>query len=188
MGDAQLFYQVCGAGIVFILAISIDLSTEKIPNWLTFSALFCGFAINTYFAQLNGVLVSFLGFALAFAILFPTFMLKILGAGDIKLMMGIGAFMGPQLLFTSVIYGIIAGTLTSIILVISKTGVQGLYQTFKRYKDCIVLGHYFKPEANEAAGQRVAYAPALGIGWLFACILNPHINATFSSFSENLFS
>ena len=87
------------------MAISIDLSTEKIPNWLTFSALFCGFALNTYFAQLNGVFLSFLGFALAFAILIPTFLLKILGAGDIKLMMGIGAFMGPQLLFTSVIYG-----------------------------------------------------------------------------------
>ena len=184
MDDAQLYYQVFGAGIVFILAISIDLTTEKIPNWLTLSAVFSGIALNTYFAQLNGILISFLGFALAFTVLLPTFLLKILGAGDIKLMMGIGAFIGPELLFVSIVYGIIAGALTSIFLVIIKTGVQGLYRTFMRYKDCIVLGHYFKPEANEAAGQRVAYAPALGIGWLFACFLNPSINAVFSSFSE----
>ena len=188
MEDYQLFIQIILAAMFFTIAIIIDLYKSRIPNWLSLLVIFCGFALNTYFAHLSGLLISFLGFSLAFIVLFPTFILKVLGAGDIKLMMGIGALMGPTLLMWSIAYGIVAGALTSLLLILWKTGFSGCYKTLKRYWDCFYLRTYFKPEADEAAGQRVPYAPALAIGWLWACSVNPEISHLYSTVSQSLIS
>ncbi|ABV36983.1 hypothetical protein Ssed_2374 [Shewanella sediminis HAW-EB3] len=183
MSETQLTIQLTLAGVFFITAISVDLYKEKIPNKLSLLAIFCGFAINAYYAQLAGVLMACFGFGLAFILLFPTFIFRILGAGDIKLMMGIGALMGPDLLFSSLVYGIVAGAGTSLILITWKAGFRGLFKTVKRYWDCFYLRTYFKPESDEAAGQRVPYAPALAIGWLWACSLDKDIVALYQNWS-----
>jgi prepilin peptidase CpaA len=186
MVEIQLILQVGLAGLFFIIAIATDLYKQRIPNSLCMMAIFCGFAINGYFAQLNGVLLAAFGFALAFVLLFPVFILRVLGGGDIKLMMGIGALMGPELLAWSLLYGIAAGSVTSLLLVIWKTGITGLLKTLKRYWDCIYCKTYFKPEAGEAAGQKVPYAPALAIGWLFACSYNTDLSGMYVQLSHYL--
>jgi prepilin peptidase CpaA len=184
MTDLQLMLQICLAGLFFIIAIATDLYKQRIPNSLCLVAIFCGFAINGYYAQLNGVLLAAFGFALAFVLLFPVFILRVLGAGDIKLMMGIGALMGPQLLAWSLAYGIAAGAVTSLLLVVWQTGWIGLAKTAKRYWDCVYCRTYFKPEPGEAAGQKVPYAPALAIGWLVACTVNGDIPSTYIQLSH----
>ena len=186
MTDAQLSLQLLLAGAFFIAAIVMDLYKEKIPNKLCLLAIFCGFAINAYYAQLQGALMALFGFLLAFIILFPTFIFRILGAGDIKLMMGIGALMGPSLLVSSLAYGIVAGAGTSLLLIIWKTGFTGLAMTLKRYWDCFYLRRYFKPEAGEAAGLRVPYAPALALGWLWACSLDSEISQLYFNWHRYL--
>lgn len=184
MTDVQLILQICLAGLFFIFAIATDLYTQRIPNGLCLVAIFCGFAINGYYAQLNGVLLAAFGFALAFVLLFPVFILRVLGGGDIKLMMGIGALMGPELLAWSLVYGIAAGAVTSLVLVVWQTGWTGLARTAKRYWDCVYCRTYFKPESGEAAGQKVPYAPALAIGWLVACTVNVDMPSMYIQLSH----
>ncbi|MCL1126607.1 A24 family peptidase [Shewanella surugensis] len=183
--ESQLSSQLLLAGAAFIAAIVIDIYKEKIPNKLCLLVIVSGFVINTYYAQLEGVLMALLGFALAFIILLPTFLFRILGAGDIKLMMGIGALMGPELLIYSLMYSFCAGTGTSLLFIIWKTGFTGLAKTLKRYWDCFYLRTYFKPEPGEAAGLRVPYAPALGLGWLWACSLDSDISELY--FNWNIY-
>lgn len=172
MTDVQIRLQVTLAAIFFIMAIVTDLKSRRIPNALSLAAILCGFVINGYYAHLDGLLLASFGFVLAFIILFPIFIVRVLGAGDIKLMMGIGALMGPELLAWSLLYGVVAGAVTSVFLVLWQTGLSGVMKTFKRYWDCIYCRTYFKPESGEAAGQKVPYAPALAIGWLVACVIN----------------
>ncbi|QYJ96293.1 A24 family peptidase [Shewanella alkalitolerans] len=172
MTDVQILLQVTLAAIFFIMAIITDLRSQRIPNALSLAAILCGFVINGYYAHLDGLLLASFGFALAFIILFPIFIVRVLGAGDIKLMMGIGALMGPELLAWSLLYGVVAGAVTSVFLVVWQTGLSGVMKTLKRYWDCIYCRTYFKPEPGEAAGQKVPYAPALAIGWLVACVIN----------------
>jgi len=173
--QSQLLLQIVLAGSFFLVAIAMDLYRNRIPNILCLAAIFCGFAVNGYFAQLNGVLLASFGFALAFAVLFPVFVLRVLGAGDVKLMMGIGALMGPELLLWSLVYGVVAGAITSLLIIYCRVGVAGLLRTLKRYWDCLYCQTYFKPEPGEAAGQRVPYAPALALGWIWACALDTHV-------------
>ncbi|MDO6678127.1 peptidase A24 [Shewanella sp. 10N.286.52.C2] len=186
MSEYQLLLQLCLAGLFFLIAIASDLATQRIPNLLCLIAIFTGFAINGYYAQLNGLLLASFGFGLAFLMLFPVFVIRVLGAGDVKLMMGIGALMGPELLLWSILYGIVAGSITSLLLVVWRTGLAGLAKTLKRYWDCIYCKTYFKPEMGEAAGQKVPYAPALAIGWAVACSINYDLQNVYIQLSHYL--
>ncbi len=186
MSDILLPLQILLACVFFIAAIINDLLHEKIPNKLCLMAIIIGLTLNTYYGHVHGFLNSFYGLSLAFTILIPAFVFRVLGAGDIKLMMGIGALIGPMLLFWSLLYGIAAGTVTSLLLIIWRTGLTGIKKTCKRYWDCIYLRHYFKPESDEAAGQRIPYAPALGLGWVIACVINLDITHIYAQWAQYL--
>lgn len=69
----------------------IDYRTGRLPNWLTFSMMAVGIAIG---ATAGDPLFGVLGVALGFAIHFPLFALNVVRAGDAKLVMGAGAFLG----------------------------------------------------------------------------------------------
>lgn len=68
-----------------------DYRTGRLPNWLTFTMMALGIATSaTGGHPLGGVI----GIAVAFAIHFPLFALNVVRAGDAKLVMGAGAFLG----------------------------------------------------------------------------------------------
>ncbi|WP_084644012.1 A24 family peptidase [Ferrimonas futtsuensis] len=152
--------------IVFLIAVVTDLRTERIPNWLVLSALISGLGLQFAFEGWSGLLTS-LGGALAAAVLLIFFYVKkMLGAGDVKLMIGIGAILGPYMVFWNLCFGIIAGGFTTMGFALFRVGWYGVLASLKRYYQCLMTRTYFKPSPYEAAGLRVPYAPALAIGWL----------------------
>ena len=100
------------ACLVSIAGIS-DLRTRRIPNWLTLSGVAVGLAINTFLFGMGGLRDSALGLLLAFTSYFVLYALKAMGAGDVKLMAGVGAIAGAGdwfgiFLITSLIGGVSA--------------------------------------------------------------------------------
>jgi prepilin peptidase CpaA len=97
---------------LLVAAAAIDWRTSRVPNALTFA----GAAAAIVLAALPGgigVTASLLGAACAFALLLPLWMLRITGAGDVKLFAMVGAFIGIPgvliaLLFTSIAGGVFA--------------------------------------------------------------------------------
>jgi len=77
-------------------AATIDLRSRRIPNWLTFTMILSGIAVNV--SSLGPVTSgqSMLGLAAGFALMFLLFALGAVGGADVKLMAGIGAWMGPE--------------------------------------------------------------------------------------------
>ena len=97
-------------GIVLIAGI-YDLRFRRIPNWLVLSGFTLGVALNVVFYGMVGLRQSALGMGLALLIYFPIYLLRGMGAGDVKLMAAIGAAIGPLnwlgvFFFTGVLGGI----------------------------------------------------------------------------------
>src|SRR3712207_9290397 len=87
------------------VAAIIDVRSRRIPNWLTASLVLAGIALNVWRAGLLGVALAAAGVALGLAVLLPVYMLRGIGAGDVKLLAGLGAVLGPQTLVSVAVYG-----------------------------------------------------------------------------------
>ena len=106
---------------VLTLAVLFDISTAKIPNMIT---LF-GMAAGLLLSLLPGSGISFLsaigGMALPL-VLFPLFRLRMIGAGDIKLMMAVGALIGVEKMPHYALAALIAAGVLSLMLISDGAG------------------------------------------------------------------
>jgi len=157
------------------VALYFDLRYQRIPNQLCLLTLVLGITVSSYFNGWDGLVDALSGASLAILILIPVYYFRMLGAGDVKLMIGIGALAGPLLLTWSILYAVIFGAFTSILIAIKAVGWQGLKTMFSRYIDCVLTGKYFKPESGDAGAVNVPYAPALMLGWILATYINHDI-------------
>jgi prepilin peptidase CpaA len=87
-----------------------DLKTRRIPNVLTFGAAAGALAFHLANGGLSGFGWSAAGWLVGAAIFFPLFALRGLGAGDVKLVAALGAWIGPgQTLWLAAFSGIAGG-------------------------------------------------------------------------------
>jgi prepilin peptidase CpaA len=83
-------------GALLTLACISDLRTRRIPNVLTFSAIACALVFHSVIGGLNAAGWSLAGCLLGALLFFPMFALRGMGAGDVKLLAAVGAWLGPS--------------------------------------------------------------------------------------------
>ena len=113
----------CSAALLLLglllVAVWHDIRTRRIPNRLIFFGMLLGLISNALplpsdgaaapmFAPV-GLWLALGGFALGLALLMPMYAMKALGAGDVKMMAMIGAFVGPQAVFCITLLTMLAG-------------------------------------------------------------------------------
>jgi prepilin peptidase CpaA len=100
--------------VALVLTAAIwDLKSRRIPNWLSLTGILCGIALNSFLYGWSGLKESLEGMGTAFAVYFVLYLVRAMGAGDVKLMAAVGAFVGPGnwfmiFLITAVLGGVIA--------------------------------------------------------------------------------
>ena len=96
--------------LLAILAVAVfcDLRVRKIPNSLILLGLALGFGLSMLPTG-PGVLAAAGGFGLGFAAFLPLYALRVLGAGDVKLMAVAGSFLGVAGTFGAMLMGLLAG-------------------------------------------------------------------------------
>jgi prepilin peptidase CpaA len=87
---------------ILLAAALYDLHSYRIPNFLTTSAIGFGFLMNTILMGWFGFIVSIEGLGLGTALFFGFYLLKGMGAGDIKLIGAIGSMLGPSELLKAI--------------------------------------------------------------------------------------
>ena len=80
---------------LLLIAAAGDLRTRKIPNWLALLLMLGGLAQAAVAHGLSGIGMSIAGILVAPLIPFVLFAIEAIGAGDVKLMAGVGAWLGP---------------------------------------------------------------------------------------------
>jgi prepilin peptidase CpaA len=78
---------------LLIWAAVIDWRHRRIPNWLTLAVIAGGLARGMIFGQMEQAV---LGLLVGASIPLGMFLLRALGGGDVKLMAGVGAWLGPR--------------------------------------------------------------------------------------------
>lgn len=97
-----------------------DLRWRRIPNWLTYPAAPIAVALHAIAGRWPEAKLSLEGLALA-AILFLVFyLLRGLGGGDLKLGIGLGAFVGVHHLIDVLVAILLINALIAIVLIIAK--------------------------------------------------------------------
>ncbi len=82
-------------GVILTLACIADLRTRRIPNVLTFSAAVIAVLFHAATGGWAAVGSSVSGWLLGVHLFFPMFALRGMGAGDVKLLAAVGAWLGP---------------------------------------------------------------------------------------------
>ena len=96
----------------------IDCKQRRVPNWLNAAIAAAGFLAQGYFFGLSGVAAGLTGLAVGLALLIVPWLMHGMGAGDVKLMMAIGVWLGPYLTFLSFCVGAVAGGVIAVIMIL----------------------------------------------------------------------
>ncbi len=99
---------------LLLLASIFDFRSRRIPNALVFIGAGSGLVLRIWSEGIAGMLDSVEGLTLGIAFLLPFYILRTVGAGDVKLMGAVGSFLGPQDMFGAVLCSFAAGGLLAL--------------------------------------------------------------------------
>jgi prepilin peptidase CpaA len=155
--------------LVAFAACVTDLRSRRIPNVLTFGATAAALVFHAVTGQASGLLQSVEGWLVGAAIFFLPFALGGLGAGDVKLLAALGAWVGPlDAMWISLYTGVSGGVLA--LVVAASTGYlrQALSNVWLLLSHWSVAGirplHEISLEGSK--GPRLAYAIPIFAGTL----------------------
>ncbi len=132
-----------------------DVRTRRIPNKLVLIGILMGVALNGFLPEGSGFnnttpgglgfLVALEGLVVGLVMLLPIYYLRAMGAGDVKLMAMVGAFLGPNDILGVVLATFVAGGLMALILVVRSKQFGQMLQNIK----LILLGGMVKMSAGQ---------------------------------------
>jgi prepilin peptidase CpaA len=157
------------------MGAAIDVRTRRIPNAVTFGGAAAAFVYHGALGGLAGLGLSAAGWALGIALFLPMFLLRGMGAGDVKLLGAVGAWLGPVGVLWSALFSVFAGGLLALV-VGAWHGYLG--QAFRNL--WVLLGFWrstgIRPVSgltlDEAPGPRLAYGLAIFVGTVVAVLSN----------------
>lgn len=124
MQDADqpwMVWSVCWfVSLVLVVAAWIDGRKLKVPNWLTFPLILSGWAASGYLFGWPGLYSSLLGTAVGLGLLLPAYAIGGMGAGDVKLLAGVGAWIGMTHTFWSFVLTVVIGAALAVAMVAAR--------------------------------------------------------------------
>jgi len=119
-------WQVWLVSVVLIVAAVIDGIQLKVPNWLTFPMIISGWIYAMVAFQMNGegwyvgLGWSMFGTAVGLALLLPAYAIGGMGAGDVKLLAGVGAWVFVEATFYAFCATCVVGAVMAVVMVLMK--------------------------------------------------------------------
>jgi len=99
-----------------VVASAFDLATRRVPNVLTFGTAAAALIFGLVTQGSSGLGWALAGWAVGCTLFLPWFLLGGMGAGDVKLLAGLGAWLGPMGALWAALYaGLIGGPLALIV-------------------------------------------------------------------------
>jgi prepilin peptidase CpaA len=161
-------------------AVWFDLRERRIPNSWVAAGLVCGVALQALAPAGAGLfdrgwgglglLQALLGAAAGLALFMPLYVLRALGAGDVKLLAMVGAWLGPQLLLGATLLTLLFGGALSLVVMLASRSSREVLGNVRVMLTTTLLsaqvGRFATLDAPSASRVRLPYAVAIALGTL----------------------
>jgi prepilin peptidase CpaA len=107
--------------MTLVVAAVIDGLQLKVPNWITFPMIISGWIYSATLAPIagwEGLAYSLLGTVVGLALLLPLYSIGGMGAGDVKLLAGVGAWCWSTTTFYSFALSAVIGGIIAVLMVL----------------------------------------------------------------------
>jgi len=160
-----------------ILAVGAygDIRAHRISNALSLFGLVAGLALQFLGNGLHGVTSGLLGAGVGLGCFAPFYLLRGMGAGDVKLLAAVGAILGPQGAFFAALFSLLAGGLGAIGYVLWR-GLRASVSSFV-HEGFSVAGASALVAAQLARRDRLPFAVPIAIGGTAACWYSGNFSA-----------
>ena len=109
--------------ITLIVAAVIDGLQLKVPNWITFPMIISGWVYSAALSGYpwwEGLMYSLLGTIIGLALLLPAYAIGGMGAGDVKLLAGVGAWVWVTVTLYAFALSAVVGGVIAVLMVLYK--------------------------------------------------------------------
>ena len=156
---------------MLLLATLADLKNDRIPNGFVILGIVIGILCSLWYG--SGIRYTVISMFLAFLLLYPMFKIGALGAGDVKIFMMIGSFVGVKELFMVMIMSFVIGALCSLIkLLLEHNGRERLYY-FLSYISEVVRTRQWKIYGEQGPSKKKGFLRrflrSIWLRMLFVC-------------------
>jgi prepilin peptidase CpaA len=162
---------------LLLTAAVIDWRTCRIPNWLTVGGMLFGLLYNAVAHGFTaGLLPALAGLAVGLVLLLPLYVLRVMGAGDVKLMAAVGAVLGAPAILYAVVCTFIAGGAAALLFALYHRSAQRMTGNVMEIVQHMAFAAMVGVRPTRAAPTRASvgklpYAMSIAagtIGWLVA--------------------
>jgi prepilin peptidase CpaA len=170
MHDSLPVIAITGTLVVVWAAAWVDFRTFRIPNALSVSGAAIGLLAQVWGFGIEGLWQGLAGLALGLGLMLPGYLFLSTGAGDVKLMGAVGAFLGPERLLLALLFTLLAAGAVGTIYALAAWRNKGATGPFKRYgamlKFLLATGRpsYVPPAPDEVMAERLPLAVPIAIG------------------------
>ena len=171
-----------GVLAAFLLAtVFTDLAERKIPNRVVYPGFVLAILCQMVLPSGEGLWSSLQGMGLGLALFLPMYLLRAMGAGDVKLMAMVGAFVGPQLIIGATLATFVAGGAMAVMATFRKhlfwQLIDNLKVMFLGSMAKLASGQLPAPDQPAASVGKLPYALAVTAGTLGYLFWNHYYSA-----------
>jgi len=160
--------------ILLSLAVISDVKSGKVRNKLNYSFIAAGIITNLAIGGRSGLIFSLWGIILPLMCLLVLFLLRMLGAGDIKLLCALGSIMGAEFAGSVMLYSFAAGGIAAAAAMMLRKNCSMRAKYFVDYAVSCFLTMSFLPYSDFGDKQgcgRFHFAGAIAFGAVLAVYL-----------------
>ena len=153
--------------LLLIMAVWMDIRTNKISNRLILGGLAMGFFFQVLESGLGGAGVFLINVSIPVILLFLLFLMRALGAGDIKLFSVVGGICGFQWLFLTMAASFLVGACMSLCKMAYHRSLIARLAVFGNYvRQSLAEGRILKyPQEPEGKQHIIHFSIAILIGY-----------------------